>query len=139
MKGKGGLHEGRRRARRSGTRNISAKLKGDRDDFQLTENRNHRHAQRWRENRRAGRRAERANVRSIAARIRVGTQVELAREEKNREQENKEQPGAFSTHVLGKTQLRQERLTGQGVRIATGRNSNLFSAFRRDSPTRPTR
>ncbi|HEY4906455.1 MAG TPA: hypothetical protein VIH74_03330 [Candidatus Acidoferrum sp.] len=41
--------------------------------------------------------------------------MELAGEEQNRKQADKEQPGVFSTHVINKTKLRQERLSGQAI------------------------
>ena len=44
-------------------------------------------------NRRTGRRAERANMRRVAARVRIGTQVELAREKQNREHEHERTAG----------------------------------------------
>lgn len=116
-KGKGELREGRRCARRDRTRDFSGKLKRDCGNLQFCQNWNHRHAERRRVDRRACRRTERANMRSIAARVRVGTQVELPGQEQEREHKNEEDPRAFTTHVLNKTKLRQERLARQGIRL----------------------
>ena len=62
-------------------------------------------------------RAERANVRSISARVRVSTQMELTGEEQDRDRNDEEQPETVSTHLFGKTKLRQERLAGQAIRF----------------------
>jgi hypothetical protein len=54
--------------------------------------------------------------------------MELAGEKQNREQTDKEEPGLFSTHVINKTKLREERLSGQAFALSGARTVNL-SAF----------
>jgi len=55
-------------------------------------------------------------MRGVSAYALIRTQVELAREEQQREDKDEEQPNPLSTHVLNKTKLRQERLSGQAIR-----------------------
>ena len=76
---------------------------------------------------------------SISARIRVRTQMELPGEEQNREQADKKEPGVFSTHVINKTKLRQERLSGQAIPGRPMQGLRPFSVCRPDSPIPPIR
>lgn len=46
--------------------------------------------------------------------------MKLAGEEQDRDRNDKKQPETVSTHLFGKTKLRQERLAGQAIRSLTG-------------------
>lgn len=47
----------------------------------------------------------------------VETKVELPEEKQQPEEQKQNQPHVLSWHLVGRTQLRQERWSGQGIRF----------------------